>query len=447
MMTQRVFHLLQPLARTGRRALLKIALLGLLGAADNACAVTVFEKDDAKVEIFGLLDVGLGYLQHSYAASDVLASTINPYNLNASSHSYTGLYTGGASMSRLGVRGEAEFAPGSKAFFRFESAVNTTSGVLSNNGQAIYNNIGNLHSANSASAINGQYFARAAYGGLSDARWGSLQLGRTPNFALEQVAEYDPLQASLLYSPVGYSGGIGGGLGATENSRLDESLRYEHKIGPVGFGAQYKLAGDKSSQSAGYGWVGMLSYASGPLSLKATASEMTNTVTWPVAYSNVVAPDANVQVENTKGYLLTAMYKVGKATAKAGYENLTVWAPSNTHLDIRDYYGLLPPKPSVNAAGQQYFSLYWVGGDYRFTPEFDLAAAFYNIDTYNAPESGKAYWTSAYSLLADYTFSRWFDGYVGIMALEYSGAGLTKHAPINAFSSNGMYGIGLRFRF
>jgi len=33
------------------------------------------------------------------------------------------------------------------------------------------------------------------------------------------------------------------------------------------------------------------------------------------------------------------------------------------------------------------------------------------------------------------------------MVMEYSGPGLTKHAPVNAYSSNGMYGIGLRYRF
>ena len=87
------------------------------------------------------------------------------------------------------------------------------------------------------------------------------------------------------------------------------------------------------------------------------------------------------------------------------------------------------------------------GGRLPLHPAFDLAAGFYNIDTYNSPEVGKAYWASAYSLLADYRFSRSCDTYLGIMATEFSGVGLTKHAPINAYSSNAMYGIGLRFRF
>jgi GBP family porin len=411
-------------------------------------AATVFDQDGITVDLYGILDAGVGYLEHSYAGSDYFASTINPYNLNGSPRSFTGLYTGGISMSRVGLKGEADLGSGRKAFFRVESAINVTTGVLSSNGQAIYNNINGLKTANAASAINGQYFSRAAYVGFSDPLWGQIAAGRTTNLAFDQVVEYDPVQAALLYSPLGFSGGIGGGLGATENSRLDSSVKYENKIGLINFGLQYKFAADKSAASAGYGWVAMLGYSQGPLSFKGTFSETTNTVSWPVQYSNVLPPDPNVQVENTKGYMLTGLWKItADATVKAGYENLTISAPSNLNLVIQDYYGLIPPHPSVNAAGQQRFGVSWVGGDYRFTSQFDLAIGFYDIDTYNTPEAGKAYLALAYSLLADYTFTKRFDAYIGVMAMQYSGVGLDKHAPSDAYSSNALYGVGLRFKF
>lgn len=421
---------------------------GAVGALRVAQAATVFDKDGVAVDLYGILDAGVGYLEHSYAGNDYFASTINPYNLNGSPHSFTGLYTGGISMSRVGLEGEADLGAERKAFFRVEAAINVTTGVLSSNGQAIYSNINGLKSANAASAINGQYYSRAAYLGFSDPLWGQIELGRTTNFAFDQVVQYDPVQAALLYSPLGFSGGIGGGLGATENSRLDNSLKYENKISGMSFGLQYKFAGDKSASSAGYGWVAMLGYSQGPLSFKGTFAETTNTVTWPVQYSNVVPPDPNVQVENTKGYMLTGLWKItADATVKAGYENLTISAPSNPNLVIQDYYGLLPPKPSVNASGQQRFGVSWVGGDYRFTPQFYLGFGFYAINTYNTPETGKAYLALAYSLLADYNFSKRFDAYIGVMALQYSGVGLDKHAPIDAYSSNVLYGVGLRLKF
>jgi general bacterial porin, GBP family len=91
--------------------------------------------------------------------------------------------------------------------------------------------------------------------------------------------------------------------------------------------------------------------------------------------------------------------------------------------------------------------VWWVGGDYRFRPRLDLAIGFYDIDTYNDPEVGKAYLALAYSLLADFTLSSRFDAYVGIMVMRYSGGGLDHHAPIDAYSGNALYGTGLRFRF
>jgi GBP family porin len=426
-----------------------VALVGLLGGTGLARAAVVFDNDKLKVDLYGILDAGVGYLEHSWAGSDVFASTVNPYNLNASPHSFTGLYTGGISMSRVGLKGEAGFGTGQKVFFRLETAINVTTGVLSNNGQAIYNNVNGLRTANAGSAINGQWDSRAAYLGVSDPNWGSVQLGRTTNFSFDQVVEYDPVQAALLYSPLGFSGGIGGGLGATENSRLDDSIKYENKISAISFGLQHQLAGDKNAQSAGYGWVAMLGYSAGPLSFKGTYSEQTNIVTWPVQYSNVVPPGANLQIENTKGYMLTGMYKVADAGAvKAGYEYLTISAPSNPNLTaIQDYFGLILPHRAVNASGQQHYGLWWVGGDYRFTRQFDLGVGFYDINTYNQPEVGKTYLANAYSLLADYNFTSNLDSYIGVMLMHYSGVGLDNHAPIDAFSSNALYGVGVRYKF
>lgn len=435
------------LVRTRKPLYLAAALSAAL-TATGARAATVFEKDGFNLDLYGIIDVGFGYLEHSYAASDQLASTINSYNLNGSPNSFTGLYNGGLSMSRVGIQGSAGFGSGQKAFFRLESAVNTTYGTLANNGQAVYNNINGLHSANSASAINGQPFSRAAYVGFSDPVWGSVSAGRTVNLAFDQVVEFDPVQASLLYSPLGYSGGIGGGLGATENTRMNNSVRYDNTVGGLRLGAQYKFAGDKSSANAGYGWVGMVGYTQGPVSFEATYSQTYNTVSYPVQYSNVVAPDPDVQVENTKGFMVTALWKItDAATLKAGYENLDVYRPSNPNLVVQNYYGLIMPNASVNAAGEQHFSLGWVGGDYKFTKAFTLLSGYWDINTYNHPETGKAYLGQFFTLIGDYRFNGHFDAYAGTMIGSYSGAGLTKHAPHDAYSTNGLYGVGIRFRF
>ena len=90
--------------RPGATALLCVTLLAAAtGAARVARAATVYDRDNVSIDLYGILDIGLGYLEHSYAASDVLASSINPYNLNGSPHSFTGLYSGGISMSGMSL--------------------------------------------------------------------------------------------------------------------------------------------------------------------------------------------------------------------------------------------------------------------------------------------------------------------------------------------------------
>jgi len=402
-----------------------IALSALATLSSAAQADIGLSKDGVDPELDGILDAGVGTLEHSYGPSPVFASTVNPCNLNSSPNSFSGVYSGGISMSRWGIRGEADLGLGMKAFFRLKSAVDVNSGDISNNGQSIYNDINGLQTANGASAINGQLFSRAEYVGFSHPVFGPIQVGRTTNFSLDQVFEYDPVQAAPLYSPLAFSGGIGGGLGAMENSRLDNSLKYENKINYINFGLQYKFAGSKADQSAGSAYVAMLGYSYGPLGLKGTYSKTTNSVAWATEYSDVVAPDSNLQIEDSSGYMFTGLYKINSdATGKAGYEYLTISAPSNLNLtNIQDYFGLILPNPAQNASGEQHFGVSWVGGDYRFTRTFDLGVGYYNVNTDNAPEVGKAYRANAYSILADYNLSRSFDTYVGAMLMSYSGVG------------------------
>lgn len=436
----------------------------LLTLPQLAQADLEINKYGVTLGVYALVDAGYAYLEHSYGGSSVFMSTVNPYNLNSSSSSFNGIYTGGISASRWGVRGDVDLGNDRKGFFKLESTIDATSGQLSNNGQSIFNAYnssvgGRPGSANGASAINGQLFSRAAYLGISDPLFGSLEIGRTTNFSLDQVGQYDPVQAALLFSPLGFSGGIGGGLGATENTRLDNSIKYENKVsglkygevdlGEVNFGFQYKFATGSTDQSAGSAYVAMLGYGYGPFSIKGTYSQTFDTVAWATQYSNVVTPDSNLQIENTQGYMLAGMYKINSdATVKAGYEFSKINAPSNTNLtNIVNYYGITLPNPAVNASPDQLFETFWIGGDYKFTEKFDLGVGYFRINTYNNPDKGKDYIANAYSVLADYTFNKYFDTYTAMMIMEYSGEGLAKHAPINAYSSNALFGTGIRFKF
>src|SRR6266481_8117648 len=152
-----------PHRRRGARAALSgVCLVMLLSATGVALGATVYDKNNVQLDLYGTLEIGLGYLQHSYDASDVLITSLDSYHLNSSPHGFTGLYNAGVSPSRVGLQGTAQFGSDQQVFFRLESGFNLASGVLTNNAQSIYNNTSALHTANAGGAVNGQALWRAA---------------------------------------------------------------------------------------------------------------------------------------------------------------------------------------------------------------------------------------------------------------------------------------------
>ena len=60
------------------------------------------------------------------------------------------------------------------------------------------------------------------------------------------VVSYDPTGAAYSFSPIAFNGQFVQGLGATEDARWDNSLKYRVSYGPVHFGAMYKFADGNS---------------------------------------------------------------------------------------------------------------------------------------------------------------------------------------------------------
>jgi predicted porin len=106
-------------------------------------------------------------------------------------------------------------------------------------------------------------------------------------------------------------------------------------------------------------------------------------------------------------------------------------------------------------------NIFWIGGDYNFTPAFNLAAAFYDI----APRASKDYAVSPegkltgqgdghiyqFSVLADYHFTKRTDLYAGFLYSQYKGNNYPQNpaytAANNVNSSNYLYAVGLRTKF
>lgn len=427
------------------RVITAVVLVALAGTA---------HADGSSIEFYALIDESVAHIDHSLPTSDVHTFGFNSYNIPAQDQgSVTAIVSGAASMSRFGVQGRQEFGNGDAAFFRLEGAINTSSGELANNGRSVLNNANSLTTISSASAINGQLFSRAAYAGVSDPRFGSIEIGRTVAFSTEQVVEFDPLHASGLYSPIGYSGTIGGGLGITENARLDNSARYELKVGDFSFGAQYKIPQTNDSDAADVGSVleGMIAYRSGPISVELTGSQAKNT---PALSYKLFTNDVGLRVSNTTGFMLSGKYELNPALAlNAGFEHTDQTVPSsanNWSTQITSYYGmpiagLVTAKAFGSTWGAAPITVVWVGGGYKVTEALAIDVGYYNVDN-GGNNHNDQYTIQQFSIMPDYKFNKHFDAYFGLMFSRYSGAYLAQYSPPTLATSNVLYGIGLRAR-
>src|SRR5262249_50061712 len=147
------------------------------------------------------------------------------------------------SQSRIGLSGNEPLFGDWAGVFRLETFFNPSTGVISdalksvalNNGKAL-----TTQQVGVDSSIAGQVFAGAAYLGLVSPTIGSFPFGRNNTIVADGIAKYDPMGAAQAFSVIGYSGTAAGG-GDTEDRRLDQSIKYVGKYGPVHLGAMYQF--------------------------------------------------------------------------------------------------------------------------------------------------------------------------------------------------------------
>ena len=98
------------------------------------------------------------------------------------------------------------------------------------------------------------------------------------------------------------------------------------------------------------------------------------------------------------------------------------------------------------SAADQTTDVWFIGGDYNFTPALNLALGFYdqNPKQYDDRKqlSGNIY---SYSALLDYHFSKRTDVYTGMMDMGYGGSYDVAGAGYN--TSNYIFAVGVRTKF
>ncbi len=249
-----------------RKLLICALALGGFAASAQAADFSVSNLKDplpekisfAGVTIYGTIDAGYGYMTNGAPVSGAFYEGLN-YSMYGSKQNRENISTvtnNALSQSQIGVKVEESLGMGFVALGKMDTGFNPISGEIAdacaslvrNNGKATNTWTSAADGGRCGQALNGQ-----AYGGLSNASYGTLTVGRQNSLDLDVVGAYDPMAASYALSLTGFSGGAGGGIGSTETTRWDNAVKYVYQFGPVHAGGMYSAGGaDTSIQQDAY---------------------------------------------------------------------------------------------------------------------------------------------------------------------------------------------------
>ncbi|MDE2344048.1 MAG: porin [Betaproteobacteria bacterium] len=420
----------------------------------------------ADVTLYGILDLGVAELTHAGNFSPTFVTGASPTGAGSYQKLGTtiGMMNGGEYQTRWGIKGSEDLGNGSQAFFRLESAISASNGMIASSGLAGAGLPNKSASMVVDTSLNGQLFGRAALVGLSNNDLGTLTLGRQNSLELDIITGisggYDPVNAQM-FSPINFSGFYGGG-GATDSARVDNSVKYSKNFGDWGLNVLYGIggmAGNTSARSTGEASFGYEGKRFGFELAAQEAQDSTNIVSDPTAGT------VGAQFLNLKSFTGTLRYQViDPLKLTAGYQRIQWSTPGNPAADatLSQVYGYtINPLNAFTGEfiGEKNYNIYWVGGKYQVTRAFRLSAGYYDAQlqsgNYNSVNGFNGGATKVQpsgsdqylSLLADYDLSKRTNLYAGLMFDKKSGGQIPGGPTGGQPTTYNTYGVGIVHRF
>jgi predicted porin len=450
-----------PISSKFHGVLLVMKKITLVAAVAVSATSAVAHAEDG-FTLYGVLDVAVASQNKSLGISPTMPNQIYPYQATSSAtvtNAVTGLINGGLSDSRVGVKGEKSLGDQLKAIFDVESGFDITTASLNNAAASLAANPkGSYNSVNADSSLNGQLFNRAAWAGLTDAGWGTLTFGLQNNPMKDVFGDYDPVKSDT-FSPFGESGAIGGGGGISENARMSNSAKYSKTFSNgVNVALAYQVGNNTGTPSMGNGYAVRAGYENSNFGVQAVYNNFTDAVKAVASGSSGmtgapnpgIAGDIGLKVYNTDSYLLAGKYKMTSDSAlDAGWEHVEFKAPSAipTFLAPASFsvwgYPVSDVAAGMSAGKSQAEDIYFLGGNYGFTPNLDLSAGYYATKIGNTTGTSNTNATiNTLSAVLDYRFTKIVDAYAAVTANNFGGdANATSNGNVTA------YGVGLRVKF
>jgi predicted porin len=379
------------------------------GSPDNATSigpastsseggVTVIKTDNLKVEVFGTIDLSVGYTSHSLVQSGEMPTSIGPYISGgvryprttptgpggaqvpypaSNMSSQTGVFNSALSTSSWGIRATRDIgADGLKAFVVLDSAINPATGQLTDQSHNESINSRYPTTAYATSSLNGQLFAKEAVGGFSQDKWGKIALGRNTNPINDVLNSYAPVQKAGLFSIYG-NGVYGAGGGLSENGRVDSSIKYQNKIEDVNFGLLYGFGSTGGLKKGAQGFAGNLGYETDRFGIQLVYEEFKDLLktSTDATLSNVI----DLTAYNQKALLLAAKYKLtDKLHTQVGIQQAQLREPTpDPNIPfISNLYGENVGKSTAYVGETQKINIGHLGFDYDFTDKLNASAAY-----------------------------------------------------------------------
>jgi len=237
---------------------------GLAGTAASAADLTApsaANSDDSLtwkgITLYGVFDAGVAYQSHGVPTSGALATGAEWFvsaSPNLRVNNQWAVTPNNIQQSFVGLKMEEALGGGWTTVGNIQIAYNPTSGEISDGCASIARNNGlggapalQLQTnAYGDSSRCGQLFNGVAYGGLSNAAYGTLTVGRQNSLVLDNTNVYDPQHLSYAFSMLGYYGSTDG-TGDTETARWDDSVKYVYQFGPFHVAGMYTSGGPDTS--------------------------------------------------------------------------------------------------------------------------------------------------------------------------------------------------------
>ena len=414
-----------------RRALLTAAVLASFA---TFAATTAAHADDSLtwngITLSGLVDAGIAYQTHGTPLSQDMYVGLGYLIQKNSNKSITSFAPNGLSQSKILVTGKENLVEGLNGVFNLEMGFNPQSGKLADAcASLVHNNGVDIHNQTTGvdGARCGQWFNGPANIGLQSDQWGQLLAGRNNTLLLDAIVKYDPMGASYAFSVIGFSGATAGG-GNTENTRLDDSLKYTFKHDMFHAGLLYQFG--KTDSSPGEAWQGDVGFDYKGFAIDGLFSHKKDSIAaGSLSAAQIAAGSPHdslaATISDNTAYTLAASYTWDAWKFSGGYEHIKYENPSlpitNPFSGLGGYYFSVINNNAF--AHDKVLQVSWIGAKYSISKNWDITGAWYHYnqnsfkgngcsDTSAASCSGTL---NAYSLMTDYRLSKRFDVYAGAM--------------------------------